>query len=171
MGRDSTRKNWVRSCKTALAMAIMWRVIVHKSSYSCSYSCMSRQLALSRSRTWHGKLALTFLQNILGISRFLKTWEVTPRTCWRCWIVIRSRIRGCETRTAGSLSTSRRWRVDWVHRTNSFWYTRSWCTAGTFSVQDDITRLEGTYSSICCREHLPEYYHSTRSNRVVCVTE
>jgi hypothetical protein len=28
---------------------------------------------MSRSRTWHGKLAITFLQNILGIFRFLKT--------------------------------------------------------------------------------------------------
>ena len=30
----------------------------------------------------------------------------------KCWSVIRSRIWGCETRTAGSLSKSRRLRVD-----------------------------------------------------------
>ena len=35
--------------------------------------------------------------------------EVTQRTCWRFLSVIRSRIRGCETCTVGSLSKSRRW--------------------------------------------------------------
>jgi hypothetical protein len=41
---------------------------------------------------------------------------------------------------------------------------------GTFS-QIHSTRLAGTYSRLCCREHLPEYHHSTRSNRIVCVTK
>ena len=37
--------------------------------------------------------------------------------------------------------------------------------------QYDSTRLAGTCSSLCCREPLPGYYHSTKRNRVVCVTK
>ena len=133
---------------------------------------------MSRSRTWNGKLTRASLQDILGITRVLKIREVRylvsqvmPRTCWRFLSVIRSRIRGCETRTAGSLSRRRRW-----SRLHQFYARRAsdilevdvrreqeFCTRlDSIPLQSSSTRLLSECWSTSCKVYV---WHVPISNR------